>query len=402
MARYFRRRYRRYRPYRRYYRRRYYKRRYVNTNSRSSVKVRINFEWQGQVTCAQGTGVSTLIQYSPFKASNAVNHDGALHSALYRNYCDLYDEVKCNAMKVKMNIINNIGTAEIPSLTVHTGWDRRKPANYGGPTFDEIAGNPAYRSSICLNNNVAKFSRSIIASDIQERSMFHDSRLDPPIGGGNYEDIAYQAYGAACPFFAPGFYCYLQNSNTARRDIDFVCQCTYWFTFRSPKYGLTQAAAKDDFRGPGVPPDAPDGGDDGDMDGGAAGGFDDDDDDNPGGDDMPGDDFQTKGVKRTHESPPRDKYGRVMPFVLDEDGGDILYRPGDPPYGPGEVTLTDSQATELSAKTRGPKVFNVNRGTPAEYAATRGGKFVAAAGTAAATAGAAMLARLAARGNVLD
>lgn len=400
MARYFRRRYRRYRPYRRYYRRRYYKRRYVNSSSRSSVKVRINFEWQDQVTCAQGTGITPLIQFSPFKAANDLNHDGAPHSALYRNYCDLYDEVKCNGMKVKMNIINAIGTAEIPSLTVHTGWDRRKPALYAGPTYAEIAGNPAYRSSICLNNNVAKFSRSIMASDIQERSSYHDSRLSHAGAAANYEDVAYQAYGNACPFFAPAFYCYLQNSNTARRDIDFVCQCTYWFTFRSPKYGLTQGAAKDDFRGPGVPPDAPDGGDDyDDMDGGAAAGFDDGDPPDP--PDMDGHDYETRGVKRAHTSPPRDRYGRVLPFVLDEDTTDVLYRPDDV-AGPGDVVITDEQMAAMSRKRGGPTTYYVNRGKPARPSADRAGKFVAAAGTAAATAGAALLARLAHNAHALD
>ena len=399
MPRYFRRRYypRYRRNFRRFYRRRFYKKRYVNTSSRSTVKVRINFEWIGAAQTQGATGVTNILQFCPWKAANAATYEGALHSDLYRNYCDLYDEVKCNAMKIKFNIIDNVGDAACPSLCVHTGWDRRKPANYGGPTFDQIAGNPAYKSSICLNNNVAKFSRSIVAADMQERSNYHDSAYRT--NQGHFEDKAYQAYGDACPFFAPALYVYLQNSNTAAYTFHFICQATYWFTFRSPKYGLTQPSKGEDFRGPGIPPDAPsDDEDGGDMDGGEAGGFDDDDPGEPGDDpsEMNGDTFQTKGVKRVHTSPPRDRFGRPMPFVLDEDQRDILYTDG-----PGDVVISDAQAAEIMKNRRG-SYFNVNRGTFAEDAGKKGGKFVAAAGTAAATAGAAMLAHLAARGNVFD
>lgn len=390
MPRYFRRRYYpRYRRYRRFYRRRYYKKRYVNTSSRSTVKVRINFEWQGMATTVGATGVTPIIQFCPYKAAGAATYEGALHSDLYRLYCDLYDEVKCNAMKIKFNIIDTIGDATIPSLTVHTGWDRRKPALYAGPPFAEIAGNPAYKSSICLNNNVAKFSRSIVAADIQERSNYHDCKYIA--AGGSYQDQAYQAYGNACPFFAPALYCFLENSNTAMTTIHYICQATYWFTFRSPKYGLTQPSKGDDFRGPGVPPDSDDDSDGGDMDGGEAGGHDMDD---------PRGDMDGPGVRRKHDSPARDQRGRVLDTELEEDptmfdidvGGD---------GGPADVIDRDTML-KISRQYPHPVTFHVNRHTDAREAGKRGGKILGAAGTVAATAGAALIARAVHQAGALD
>ena len=128
-------RYRRY--FRRYYRR--YRRRFVNGSSRSSVRLKVPVIGTFAITRAANTHGTAFARFCPFDPyGGGYNAQSALGSELYRIYCDLYDEVKCIGMKVKINICNQIGGTDIPSLEIYTALDRRYGNGEANVTFDNV------------------------------------------------------------------------------------------------------------------------------------------------------------------------------------------------------------------------------------------------------------------------
>lgn len=202
---------------------------------------------------------------APFYASNVITSSAA-NSPLYRTYCSLYEEVKVVGMKVAMAVVSAIGGSDVPSLQIYTAWDRKHGMGEPPLTAQEIKDSATYAVATCLNNNVAKLTRSIYASDLIEKATWIDASLDSTNGNRN---AAWNAAGLNPTMFCPGLFWFLNcPSLGAGKNITVSVSVTYYFAFRNPRFGGASSSAKLENLGPRSV--FPDGGgdvdgDDGDM-----------------------------------------------------------------------------------------------------------------------------------------
>lgn len=233
------RRYRRYRRYKRFYRRfrrgrRSYARKYVNASSRSNVRIKCsvesNFELASGTTAAPGA----VKEICPL--FDSTDNTSALTSPLYRTYCSLYEEVKIVGFKTQVSIASVIGGADLPSLQIYTAFDRKRGATEDAPTAAEIKNSSTYLVSTALNNNVAKITRSIYASDLMEKALWHDCTLS--LAAGTYSDKAYNDAEANPNFFIPSMaMCFQAPTLGASVQVKVNVSTVYYFAFRNPKFG---------------------------------------------------------------------------------------------------------------------------------------------------------------------
>lgn len=246
-------RYGRFRGARRY-RRRYssYSRRYVNGSSRSQVRLKVPVMFFPQFTASAAGATTAFI--NPFydaissyaSTSDAVR--SALISPLYRQYCSLYEEVKCVGMKVKLAVTSSVGGSDIPSLQIYTAFDRRGSHSEASslPTFAELKNYATFSAATAVNNSVAKLERSIYASDIMERAQWHDCTLTTvPTFSNSFRDAAYYTAGANINFFAPSMFINVAIPQaTQSQTVNTSCEVMYYFAFRNPKYGASASSSK--------------------------------------------------------------------------------------------------------------------------------------------------------------
>lgn len=204
-------------------------------------------------------------------------HCAAVSKKIYQTYCDLYDEVKLDQMQVTLSILDPLGSATFPSMSIATGWDRKAslaetvetydwiqarvpgsndtttypPAtaarNYKliisrefPPSYDALVAGPAASESTAINNSVAKVFRYVKASDLLERNTFHDCSLTTSASGtfdssafANHVDVRGLGF---CPTFY--FAVKLMGTNAgAGSSVNIQAEVNYYFTFRNPKFG---------------------------------------------------------------------------------------------------------------------------------------------------------------------
>ena len=237
-----------------------------SVTSRSRVRVKVQCEEVVQLTIAANTVNSTVCSSVPFAHYGTGRPAytlaaGATESPLYRAYCGLFDQVKCDGVISKVSVTTPVGSGNsaVPALQIVTAYDRsgtyyeaaqlRQTTNAAGAvvyvdnpmTYGALQDSSGSIVRSALNNSVAKTARSCWASDIQERTTFHDctliSRVDVP---ADTNDAAYSRNPEACPFFCPLFYVGFHLPTTAPTQpltISFILSQTYYFTFRNPKYG---------------------------------------------------------------------------------------------------------------------------------------------------------------------
>ena len=226
---------RRYRPrryVRRWFRRRF--RRYVNGSSKSIVRMKTSVEHVRTISSGTTAAPGSASGIGVYSKSNS--NISVLSSQLYRTYCSLYEEVKCIGMRVSLAITDAVGGSDLPSVQIYTSWDRRFGATEAVKTAADIKAAATYNVATAINNNVAKLTRSIYASDLMEKAQWHDSTLS--LAGGVYQDDAYEAAAANPNFFAPAlFFCFQSPTLGAARDVHVNLSVTYYMAFRNPKYG---------------------------------------------------------------------------------------------------------------------------------------------------------------------
>ena len=263
------RRYRRYRRYKRFYRRfggrrRGYARRYVNASSKSNVRIRTSIDKVVSLPSGDSSGpgfVNTTNCFGPYDPSSPGST--VIASPLYRTYCNLYEEVKCVGMKISVAVNSVVGNATLPSLQIFTAWDRRHGSTEAAWTAAEIKNSSSYNVSTAVNNNVAKITRSLFASDLMEKAQWHDCSLDEAVDG-TFSDLAYTAAALNPNFFSPAFFICLQSPTLgASTTVSLSLSVTYYMAFRNPKYGGGSSAAKASYASAAALPF-----DDGDIDDG--------------------------------------------------------------------------------------------------------------------------------------
>lgn len=221
---------------RRWFRRRF--RRFVNGSSRSISRIKTSFTMTKDISAGYGTTPGAVYYSSPF---NNLGSDGSLaHSLLYRQYCNLYEEVKIIGVKVSLAVVTPVGDVTTPSLQLYTAWDRKRGYDEGAPTANDIIASSTYNVATALNNNVAKLTRSCYASDLMEKAMFVDSGL----AADTFYNRAWRAAEQNPTFFHPSFMLTaISPSLGAAHNITISVSYTYYLAFRNPKYGGGDASA---------------------------------------------------------------------------------------------------------------------------------------------------------------
>ena len=255
----YRRRYgRRYSRYRRYGAYSRYRRRRSGTSSTASnrgrIRVRVPVQRVISVPVASGSYDTMIVTSSPWyqNSNTAINTKpfgvcGAVSSPLYRAYTGLYDQVKCDGVVSRISIVTAIGSA-IPAVQVVTAYDRmgtrKEVLNSNAQSLTTTADLFDFSSASivsAINNSVAKTSRSCWASDVQERTVFHDAAttVASSTSDGFFTDIAFNSSAEHVPYFSPLTMIGLRLAAAPSTDtaIQILLEQTYYFTFRNPKYG---------------------------------------------------------------------------------------------------------------------------------------------------------------------
>lgn len=160
-------------------------------------------------------------------------------SPLFDAYQHLYEEMKLIGMKVQICVTDQVGGATLPSLQIYTAWDRHHGAGEAAFTPDECKNAASNNVATALNNNVAKLSRSIYASDLIEKATWFDST---PAGvNPGASNAAWNTAGANPNMFCPAFFmCFgspALNAGSEVASVHFSVSVTYYVAFRNPRYG---------------------------------------------------------------------------------------------------------------------------------------------------------------------
>lgn len=238
------RRYRRYRKYRRFYRRfrRGYGRRYVNASSRSSVRMKTQVNSTYTVTAGHGEACTGAgISYWDPLGGTTVGTNAA-NSELFRTYCTLYEECKMIGMKLTLSITSAVGGTDIPSVQIYTCWDRKHGYGEAAPTVDIVKKSATSTVATALNNNIAKITRSVYASDLMEKATWFDSTLDE---NNAYRTKAWVTAGENPNMFCPQFAFFLNcPSKGVTSSIGVAVSVVYYFAFRKPRFGGSASSSK--------------------------------------------------------------------------------------------------------------------------------------------------------------
>ena len=219
------------RRYRRY--RRSYARRYVNASSRSSIRMKCNETYTStlQAGFSDDATNASVLRIHPYDGGNAC----LTKNTLYKAYLNLYEETKLIGMKINLSVTSPVGDSVTPSLQIYTAWDRRNGSGEAAFTVPQIKAAATSSVATALNNNVAKLSRSIYASDLIEKAQWHDSAV-----GAADKDTAWNVAGQNPNFFCPAFFLFFNSPSLgAVHNISYSVSVTYYVAFRNPKYGGT-------------------------------------------------------------------------------------------------------------------------------------------------------------------
>ena len=265
-------RYRRYGAYSRYRRRR------SGTSStattRGRVRVRVPIQQVLSVPIAAGAIDSSIITSSPwFQNTDREAGDppygmcSGVITGLYRAYANLYDQVKCDGVVTRLSILTPIGSSSTPAVQVVIAYDRlgtpQEVVNNTGTAADpesittgDLFNYSSATVSSAINNSVAKLSRSCWASDIQERTQFHDcSVLTNQSSSYSCTDKDFYSNLRRVGYFSPLTLIGLRLAAAPQSatTISVLLEQTYYFTFRNPKYGGSASAASVQSLAPAAP-----------------------------------------------------------------------------------------------------------------------------------------------------
>lgn len=254
-------RYRRYGAYSRYRRRR--SGTSSTASSRGRIRVRVPIQQVIAVPVAAAEQDSSIITSSPWyqaklpldAGSPPYGMCGAVSTALYRAYANLYDQVKCDGVVTRLSILTAIGSSTTPAIQVVMAYDRlgshrevinnpSSPNEFPLTTADLFNYSSASVVS-AINNSVAKTSRSCWATDIQERTQFHDCSLFGPSSTRTEIDVDFNSNANKVSYFSPLTLIGLRlaAAPSASTSIQVLLEQTYYFTFRNPKFGGSASGA---------------------------------------------------------------------------------------------------------------------------------------------------------------
>jgi len=262
------RRYSRYRRYSASYSR--YRRRRSGTSStatsRGRIRVRVPVQQVLSISVPANSLDSEVVTSSPWVRGAVSNQPhgccSAVQTPLYNAYANLYDQVKCDGVVTRFSILTAIGGTTMPAVQVVMAYDRYGNYNEAlfddaplvGPTTAQLFNFSSASVVSAINNSVAKTSRSCWASDIQERTTFHDCTVITGTASisPNYLfcDRDFLSSPNKVGYFSPLTLIGLRLSAAPAEEttVSALIEQTYYFTFRNPKYGGSSSVSSASVR----------------------------------------------------------------------------------------------------------------------------------------------------------
>lgn len=265
MPRFFRRSYRRFYPRRgrRYFRRNFYRRPSTFTSGRKTYVMRVPVEDTYTLHFTSGSNWTELCCVQPYFDISTGSTDERpqtyfclapmVESDAYATYTELYDQVRIHSMAVQIGILSGIGiNGTLPAIQLYTSWDRHldstEVAVGGDPgiTPETIGNGSESQTTLITNNSAQVVNRYSRASDIQERTTYHDCSLrydqsETPSFG--CMDRAWGQMGQNCGY-VPGLWFSMYRQNTGSEAVvNISVRAVYTVVFRNPKYGQSNQQA---------------------------------------------------------------------------------------------------------------------------------------------------------------
>lgn len=265
MPRFFRRTYRRYYPRRgrRYFRRNFYRRPSTFTSGRKTYVMRVPVEDTYTLHFTSGSNWTELCCVQPYFDISTGSGDTRpqtyyclapmVESDAYATYTELYDQVRIHSMAVQIGILSGIGiNGTLPAIQLYTSWDRHldstEVAVGGDPgiTPETIGNGSESQTTLITNNSAQVINRYSRASDLQERTTYHDCSLrydqsETPSFG--CMDRAWGQMGQNCGY-VPGLWFSMYRQNTGSEAVvNISVRAVYTVVFRNPKYGQSNQQA---------------------------------------------------------------------------------------------------------------------------------------------------------------
>lgn len=185
-------------------------------------------------------------QYSPYYECNLMISD------LYKTYAKLYDEMKIDWVSFEIAILDVIGNGGVFSACrLWTTVDRKTTTDdFIHPmTSYQIRTSSGAQGTMLTNNSRTVTRRFIAASDLQERTCWHDCSIEETTTGTPPALLIYdRAFVKAAEnvlFFSPSLWYSLElnTAPAAQTSVNVSIKVKYGVTFRNAKFGLSAQAA---------------------------------------------------------------------------------------------------------------------------------------------------------------
>ena len=240
------------------YRRRYYRRRSSaggSLSSRSRLRIRVPAQRVVTLTIPAQSTDSEVATANPFFEQLNDRPQcvcSAVGMPLYQAYTGLFDQVKCDGVVTKVAVVSPIGGgagAALQALQLLIAYDRQGTINEtinspAAVTVSSLYNMSSVQIRSAINNSVAKTARSCWASDIQERTVFHDCTIAVTQDKKVIYDQDYNSDRQVAAYFVPLTYIGIRNAAAAAESstsVQILIEQVYYFTFRNPKFGAAPA-----------------------------------------------------------------------------------------------------------------------------------------------------------------
>ena len=239
------------------YRRRYYRRRTSaggSLSSRSRLRIRVPAQRVVTLTIPSESTDSDVATANPFFEQLNDRPQcvcSAVGMPLYQAYTGLFDQVKCDGVVTKVAVVSPIGSgAALQALQLLIAYDRQGTINEtinspAAVTVSSLYNMSSVQIRSAINNSVAKTARSCWASDIQERTVFHDCTIAVTQDKKVIYDQDYNSDRQVAAYFVPLTYIGIRNAAaaaTSSTSVQILIEQVYYFTFRNPKFGAAPAS----------------------------------------------------------------------------------------------------------------------------------------------------------------
>lgn len=222
----------------------------MQRNGRRTFVLSVPIDQIYTMTIPAGASVSNLLRTCPWykyigTAATTANINSVAQNLMdnvaYRMYTKLYDQVKIISVSHRVYICNPVGVSGgLPAMKVYTSWDRDMVNTDGVPTANDLMNGPESQSQMFVTNSRAEFVRSIRATDLQERTTFHDCSVKTNDTNTATYDVYWYEHGSQIGF-SPSMTMAFEASDTNAADRSFQVSIStrYVMCFRNPKFGLS-------------------------------------------------------------------------------------------------------------------------------------------------------------------